>query len=108
MAKEKSIRDGEMCKINQESITLLESLSELFHSYCVQAMLLLCSGGRAIKIRGMDTDKWVDRHPFSVLADPSGLAVLLAEARACSMFAFLSLQQLDGLHLKLQVPLNVF
>lgn len=70
-AKKKSIRDGEMCKINQESITLLEGLSEPFHSYCVQAMLLLCSKCRTIKIRGMDTDKWVDRHPFSVSAAAS-------------------------------------
>lgn len=57
-----------MCKINQESITLLESLSGPCRSYCVQAMLLLASKSRAIEIKGMVPDKWVDRRSFAVLA----------------------------------------
>jgi len=63
MAK-KSITDGETGKINQESITLLETLSEPFCSYCVQAMPLLRSKCRAIKIREWTLTSGLTGDPF--------------------------------------------
>lgn len=86
---------------------MLESLSELLHSFCVQAVLLLCSRCTAIKLRGMDTEKWIDKHPVSSLAaasiwSPSGAS------RGRGLLVNLLLQQLNGLPLELEVSLDVF
>lgn len=86
---------------------MLESLSELFHGFCVQAMLLLCSRCTAIKMRVMDTKKWVDKHPVSALTAASIWSPCGASGGK-GLLVYLSLQQLNGLHLELEVSLDVF
>lgn len=109
-AAKRGIRDGEMCKINQESITSLESLPEHFHSYCMQAMLLLQPKCRAIKIRGTALTGVLTAILFQSAPGSVWPCWRRQQLAHCLLFFFFffSLQKLDGLHLKLEVPLNIF
>lgn len=55
----------------------------------------------------MDIEKWVDKHPVSALAAASIWSPSSA-SEGKGLLVYLSLQQLNGLHLELEVSLDVF